>query len=308
VFNTSDKKSKMIRLMQTMLFIIILNFNSGEHTINCINSVIKQGEKDIASRLIVVDNASTDDSVVIIRKSYPNIKLIVNTRNLGYAAGNNVGIEFAIRHGANFIFISNPDTKIEKGSIDKLLKVLKTNEKIGIVGPKIYSSSGAVWSLGGKIDKKRFTCGLIGFRKKEKKIGKNLIKQVDYISGTAMMFRKEIVDKIGLLSEDYFLYYEDADYCVRAKEAGYGVMIALNSKIIHNWSAVVGKGSSKKKYYMARNHFLFLEKHAPLRIKLREFLRLPWTVYEHASRGDRYSILGIKDYILRRFGKCDYWC
>jgi len=299
-----DKMLELFVMVNKKVFIVILNFQAGEYVVKCVNSILKNS--DFPTEVVIVDNGSTDESVKRVRTKCAGVKIVENKQNLGFAEGNNVGIIFALKNDADYIFLLNPDTTIEKNTIENLLKIMKNNKEAGIVGPKIYSMDNKIWSCGGEIDKKRFTGGLISFGEKDHRRC-NKEKEVDFVSGTAMFIRKEVFGKVGLLPGDYFLYYEDIDFCLRAKKAGYKIYFVPNSILYHDWSSIIGKKSPMKEYFMARNHLLFLERHAPLPVKLRESLRLPKTLYEHYRKNDRFALLGIRDYFLRRFGKRDYW-
>lgn len=229
--------------------------------------------------------------------------VIENKSNLGYAGGHNVGIRYALGRGAEYVLILNPDIDLHKNCVEEMLKTFKNNHNIGIVGPKILDQDGKIWALGGKLDKKRYTAGLIGYGQKDS--NNNRIIEPDFVSGTAMLVKKEVFEKIGLFREDYFLYYEDVDFCLRAKKAGFRLAINPKAKITHYASSTVGKNSPFMQYYMARNHLMLVERFGPLSVQIRELLRLPKTLYD--ARLKKYELLGIRDYFLRRFGKNDNW-
>lgn len=223
--------------------------------------------------------------------------------NLGYGGGINRILKKE-KKNYSYFFIANPDIIIKKNCIKILIKILENNPTIGVVGPKIIAESGKIWSMGGELDKKRYTGGLIDYGKTNKRyINTNIA--VDFISGTAMLIRKEVFEKIGLFAQDYFLYYEDVDFCIRAKKAGFQLAINQNAEITHYASTSTGKNSPLMQYYMARNHLLFVERHAPFSIKLYEWFRLPKTLYQ--ARHKKYELLGIRDYFLRKFGESDYF-
>ncbi len=285
------------------VFVIILTYNN-EKTIEALLSSIFPLKSRF--KIIVVDNKSGDKTVQKVKK-FGFAKLIRNKKNIGFSAGNNVGIKYALENHADVVLLLNPDTVIPKTflkNFEESTLPLLENSSIGIVGPKIYDEKGMLWSVGGKLDEKRYSAYLIGHGKED--LGQfNFDVGMDYISATAIFIKKEVFEKIGKFTNDYFLYYEDVDFCQRALRAGFKLIIDPNIPIIHHASSSVGKNSSVMQYYMARNHMLFLERFAPLKIKLREFIRLPRTFYQ--AKGRKYEILGIADYFLRRFGKSAYW-
>lgn len=241
-----------------------------------------------------------------VKKNEVNTKDIIvidnSKKNRGYAGGVNKAVKENL-HKYPFFLIINPDTLLHKGAIKAMFSILESDSSIGIVGPKILDEAGRIWSLGGILDKKRYSGGLIGYGMSKER--HTFADSIDFISGTAMMVRKEVFKKIGLFTNDYFLYYEDVDFSVRAIKANFKLAIAPQAVITHFASTTIGKNSPAQQYYMARNHLLFLQRFAPFYIKARELVRLPKTLWQ--ARNKRYELLGIRDYFLRRFEKRDYW-
>lgn len=203
-------------------FVVILNFNGGDKIIKCLNSL-----KSEKCSVIVVDNNSKDSSVQLIKEQFPKVKIILNQENLGFAAGNNKGIKYALKRGAEIVLLLNQDAVIGKGS----LKILIENGA-GIVAPviKFKRKKRWVYDYGGKID---WRIGRPNHLEKDKLIKKmNFLP--DYVSGCAMLIRKSVFDKIGLLDEKFFLYFEDADYCLKAKKAGFGIAVEPKAGVRHN--------------------------------------------------------------------------
>lgn len=310
--------------MKTNLGIVIVNWNSGKELELCLESIESAGYSE---NVLVVDNGSEEKLKVKSKKL--KVKVIENGENLGYGGGNNVGIKYLLDKKVKYILILNPDTEIYKDTIPNLIKVMEGDEMIGIVGPKIYSDSSTpgeslrdapfgaslrntpgvslplIWSAGGVIDKNRFSAGLIGNGEFDKDLSQRLKSrgyEVDFISGTAMLVRAEVFERIGFLEKSYFMYYEDVEFCLKAKKAGFKVMFVPASKIMHHESSTIGKNSPSQAYYMVRNHLLFAERNAPIAVKIREFIRLPKTIYEHWQRKEYYALLGIRNYFMRRFG------
>ena len=280
------------------LAIVILNFNCRKETIECLKSLRFSTNEN--NQVIVADNASEDNSLQLIKAVLPRIKIIQNNENLGYAGGNNVGIKDALGNGADYILILNPDVLVKKGTIKQLLAAAKATSA-GIVGPKILTPNGKIWSGGGVIDKKRFTAGLIGLGEADR--GQYpAIKNVDFVSGTAMLVKKEVFEKVGPFDERYFLYYEDVDFCRRAEKAGFKVVLAPLAVVIHKESSAVSQKSGLKEYYLARNHWLFLARWAPWRVKIREILRLPKTIFDHWRKKEFRALAGVMSYFVQKTG------
>lgn len=289
--------------IKDQLGIIIVNWKSQPYIFDCLNS-LKSNGYDLVT--LVVDNASHDGSVEKVKKNFPKTSIVLLDVNAGYAQANNIGIKQFLDEGKKFIFLLNPDTIITSGCIEKLLETLQSKENYGIIGPKIYTKGKTIWACGGIIDKNRFSGGLIGYQKKDKNQYDSL-RIVDYIPGTAMMIKSEVFEEVGMLESIFFQYYEDTEFCIKAKKVGFDSVIAADKFIYHKESSSIGYDSPAHQYYMARNHLLFVERNASLYVKLREFIRLPKTIYEHFQKGESGALLGIKDYFLRRFGKRDYW-
>lgn len=223
--------------------------------------------------------------------------------NVGYGAGINKILKQQINN-YDYFLILNPDIELKKDTIAELVKTLDKDSGIGIVGAKILDEKGKIWGIGGELDKKRYSGGLIDFQKENKKY-KDKVISVDFVSGTVMLIRKEIFENIGFFPEDYFIYYEDVEFSKKANGVGFRLATNLQAEITHFASTTMGKNSPAQQYYMARNHMFFVERFAPFSVKLHEFLRLPKTLYE--AKDKKYVLLGLRDYFLRKGGKRDYW-
>ena len=235
------------------LSVIILNFNNKEDINYCLKSLIKAYLK---INIIVVDNASTDNSIQsIISLRYEKLMIIKNKRNLGFARGMNRGIRFALKQGAESVLLLNPDTLVGKGFLEPLL----TN-KADVVGPIIKFKRKGQWvyDFGGKIN---FWLGRTSHYEYLASNVKNL-KSPDYISGCCLLIRKKVFEKIGFLNERYFLFFEDCDFCLRAKKAGLKVSLEPKSMILHKLSE--GKDKSWRYfYYLLRSNLIFINNWIP---------------------------------------------
>lgn len=241
--------------------------------------------------VVVVDNASTDGSVEEIKTRFKDITMLQNNRNLGFAEGNNVGIKYALAHGADYIILLNNDTVVDKNLVNKLLKAMEKDRTIGIVGPKIYFAPGfeyhsdryedkergkVIWYAGGKIDWQNIYASHRGVDEVDH--GQyDKAEETDFVSGCAMTVRREVFEKIGLLDSKYFLYYEDNDLCQRAKRAGFKIFYIPCAFLWHkNAASSEQAGSWVHQYYQTRNRFLFGFKYGKIRAKtalLRESLK-----------------------------------
>jgi len=252
--------------------IIILNWNGKEYIKRCLDSVLKVKYPKDKLEVIVVDNASTDGSPEIIEREYPNVILIRNSKNLGYAMGNNIGIKKAT---GEIIILLNNDTYVDERFIMEIVKFMKRPD-VGIVGSLLLYPSKVIQSCGCKEKFLGFwECPGAGLTLEE---GKSLCKdgmEVDYVSGAALAIKREVIDKIGLLDPYFFAYMEDVDWCYRARNAGYRIVVAANSIVYHYESASWRKMPLRKFYLDYRNKVLFICKHYPKLYILKYFLQYP---------------------------------
>lgn len=214
--------------------IIILTWNGARHIFDCLESVQKSTYQNY--EIIVVDNGSKDGTPDLIKNNFLNVKLILNKKNLGFTGGNNIGIKQA---KGEILFLLNDDTKIHPNLIEVLVKELKSSSKIGIVGPKIYfmDEPKKIWFAGGRIDWFKGKTFHLGKNLTDKELINDSKKEVDFITGCALMIKKEVVDRIGLFDDKFFAYYEDADLCQRAKKIGYQIIYVPFGGVWHVKSA-----------------------------------------------------------------------
>jgi GT2 family glycosyltransferase len=219
--------------------IIILNWNRKDDTISCLHSIEKVNYPNLS--VILVDNASSDGTVEAVKEKFPSVKTISNPRNLRFAGGNNVGIEYALVNKADFVLLLNNDTEVEPDFLSELVRFAENDSHTGIVGPKIYYyyDKKRIWFAGGKVDYWKGWISHIGIREMDH--GQyDAAREVDYITGCCMLVRREVIEKIGKLDESYFIYGEDSDWCLRASRAGYRLAYVPSSVIWHKVSASSG--------------------------------------------------------------------
>ncbi len=233
--------------MEPLVSIIIVNWNAEKYLKKCIDSLFEQTYKNF--EIIVVDNASTDNSVEFIEKNYPQVHLIKNKKNLGFAEGNNIGITHS---KGEHVALFNPDAVAEKNWLEKLIFELENSKKVGgTVGKMMYLSNefgkDAVFCTWSKINP--YSAIPYNFYDNEPK------SKVDYLSGAAMVVKKEIIKKIGMLDPGYFLYWEETDWCARMIRAGYDLIYVPTAVAWHAISVLLD--SDKKIYFMERNRIRF---------------------------------------------------
>lgn len=238
-----------------ILYIVILNYNNTDDTIECLNSV--SNIKNVNTKIVLIDNGSDQECVKQLEKSLNDkVVFIKNSKNIGYAAGNNVGIKYAIAQGANYIAILNNDVIVNEHSFDDCINILTNNSTVGIVGPAILNyKSDILQSAGAKIDFLRLSTKLNGRNTKYIRQDKQI--ECDYIGGACLVFTPHLIDYIGYLPEMYFLFWEETEWCVSAKRHGLKVICTLNSSVEHKGSSTINKIKGISGYYMERNKVIF---------------------------------------------------
>jgi len=220
--------------------VVVLAWNGKPLTLECLDSLAALRYENAS--VILVDNASADGTADAVRKAHGDrVAVIENEENLGFARGNNVGIRRALDEGADFVLLLNNDTVVDPALLDRLVEVIAGSDEIGIVGPKIYYASppDRIWFAGGEVLLSRGLSRHIGIR--ERDTGRyDSIRDVDYVTGCALLARREVFEKIGYLDPVFTAYYEDTDFCMRARRAGFRVVYAPAGKVWHKISASTG--------------------------------------------------------------------
>ncbi len=241
------------------IFLIILNWNGKKDTIQCLQSL--QRVKYPKLTVVVVDNGSTDDSLQEIKSSFPTVALIENKKNLGFAEGNNVGIRYALEHGADGVCLLNNDTVVDPLFIDAFAAAASQHPKAGIFGAKIYlfDKRDHLDHLGGIWNPRRAAFDFVGLQALDDPHLYGKVQSLDYVCGAAFFVKREVFTTIGLLEPSFFLIWEEADFCSRARSAGYEILSIPDAKIWHKGSAsFIHKPHST--YFWWRNRLLWIER------------------------------------------------
>lgn len=273
--------------------VVILNYKVKDYTLACIRSVRKSSYPNI--EIIVVDNNSQDDLEKEI-SGFREVKFIQAHANLGYTGGNNLGIKQALKDNADYVFILNPDTEVKPDCIQRLI-VGMVNEGVAVAGSKIlFADHKTIWFAGGIMDLANVLHGHRGVDEKDK--GQyEVASETDYVTGGAMMVRSDVFQKIGFLDDRYFMYYEDSDFCFRAKKAGFKIFYFPSAVIYHENAKSAGLGSPFQDYFITRNRMLFAAKFLSLRIQLALLREAVRNIKIPARR------LALLDYLLSNYGK-----
>ena len=239
-------------MSEPLVFIILVNWNGKNVTLDCLDSLKRLSYRNF--RLVVVDNASSDGSVEAIRETHPEIVLVEQKQNLRFAGGNNVGMKYALEHGAELICLLNNDTTVDGNFLSHLVNHMQTNDKIGIIAPKIcyHDEPNRIWFAGGEISMWTGTMKHTGIREIDS--GQyDVSKEIDYSTGCCILTRREVVEKVGMLDESFFMYTEDADWSMRVRRAGYAILYEPQAKVWHKLSVASGGHLS---FFKMKNKFI----------------------------------------------------
>ena len=288
-------------------------WNGREETLSCLASL--KASRD-PTRVIVVDNASTDGTPDAVRAEHPEVEVIANAENRGFAGGNNVGFRRAIELGAQFVLVLNNDTVVNETTIPKLLEALESRPDVAAACPLIYFEDppNLVWYGGATFNAARGRSGRVtGYRKPIHDVP-GPVREVDRGAGAAMLVRTSVLQEVGFFDESLFLYFEDVEWSLRARRAGHRILFVPEAKVGHRVSlAAGGEHSPLILYYETRNHLEVCRRHAPLgraassrraamviAVHLRQALRSTarWSAI-------KATVAGWRDYRRRRFGPRD---
>jgi GT2 family glycosyltransferase len=243
--------------------IITVNFNQPEATKELLNSLKKYySSKEI--ELILVDNGSNTDHESDFKNHYPEIIYIRSEENLGFAGGNNLGIKIA---KGDYLLLINNDTEVIEGSIETMIKEMEEHPEIGLLSPLLlyYDDKNLIQYAG--FTQMNYLTGrnsCIGQFEKNENQYNSISRETGFCHGAAMMCRKEDLLKAGLMAENYFLYYEELDWCEKFKKTGKKIWFTGKTHIYHKESISVGKESALKTYFNVRNRMLFIRKNTSL--------------------------------------------
>ena len=250
--------------------VVLINWNGGEYTIPCIESLLEG--KIIPWKIVVIDNGSNDGSPELIFDKFPDIHLIRNKKNKGFTVGNNQGINYLLSEGADYIWVLNNDTLVDQNCLDKLLGAARLYPHMACFTGKIYydKPSDKIWYAGGYRQQLHLSVKHRG----EDEIDKgryNEIEEVEFISGCCMFFPCLSLNNLGGFIDDYFVYSEDNEWCWRAIKSGHKLLYVPDAIIWHLVSATAKRNTSDGKrideptafswFFMIRNNFWTIRYH-----------------------------------------------
>ena len=239
--------------------IIIVNWKQYELTKSCLSTLKSSKFNDF--QIILIDNESNQKDLNDLKNQFDQVKTFTSEKNLGFTGANNIGINYAIKNQFEYVMLLNNDTEIDKNFINPLLEAFQKYNKLGAVQPVImnFYQNKKVWNAGGKINK---FFGYTSVIKKPKYIN----RKIDWITGCCILIKTVVIKKVGLLDENFFAYYEDVDWSIRIKKAGYDLAVVKSSLIYHHGSKASKNESSEGTlspfvhYLNIRNHIFLLRK------------------------------------------------
>ena len=253
--------------------IIVVNYNTKNLLKHCLNSIIKNFNKD-DYEIIIVDNSSQDGSVEMLKNNFGDrIKLIVNNKNIGFGPANNLG---ASRAQGKYLFFLNSDTITKSDILAPLKKFLNNSREVGVIGPKLVLADRTEQPYAhGKFP--NLLNVIIGKLKKlTVKSGKPF--EVDWVSGAALIIRNDIFNQAGGFDEKFFMYFEDIDLCKRVKDLGYKVMVYSEVELIHLGGRSLSELNQRKRYYYKAQDYFYKKHYGLLIMNLMKFIRWPYRI------------------------------
>ncbi len=289
--------------MSPKVAIILVNLNQEQHTRECIESLRKITYPN--AEVILVDNGSADGSGDRLRAAFPTVRYCRSETNLGFPGGNNIGIRLALQRGADYIMLLNNDTIVDPGFVEPLIAYAESHPDIGFQSCKIYLSSkpACFWYAGGCLNLDRALSWHRGMLEEDR--GQyDEIQETDFATGCMMIARRSVIERIGLLDEHLFAYFEDADWCLRAGAQGHPSIYNPSAKIWHKVSVTNKIDSPFYLYFTMRNKIIFLRTHGRRGAWIHQ---LPYFLYFygrhlirmslkwHSLAGTRAVVIGLMD-------------
>ena len=265
-----------------LVYVLLVNWNTARHTLACLDSLQHVSYPNY--RVLVIDNASRDDSVNAIARAYPHVPIVRNSRNMGFTGANNVGFEHALRAGADFVYLLNTDTWVAADFLLKAVETATSATSIGIVGSKVLHADkpDRIQFAGAQVN---LTSGYSG-----RPFGYNQLDQgqydsvtdVDRVTGCAMLVSRACLEATEGFDDAFFAFHEDVDLCLRARALGFRVVMSPKSCVWHEGGGSTnGAVSSAHMYYDVRNGLRLAQKHRPVRNKAFGALRLGCIIATH---------------------------
>ena len=298
--------------------VVIVNWKTPKLTVDTIDSLNKINTSGFKYHVYLIENGSPDDSLKIFKQEYRNnslVTLIPLKDNQGYAGGNNHGIKAAFIKSPDFVLLLNNDVILDPMFLSNLLKSFKKHKNIGLIGPKIYFAPGfeyhksrysqkdlghVIWSVGSEMDWNNVYGKNLGIDTVDHGQFNEFRSDLESTTGCCLLISTDVFRKVGFLSTDYFMYYEDNDFCQKVKTAGFLIAYEPTAVIWHLNSGSSGAGGGPlHDYFLTRNRLIFGFRYASLRTKFALIRDSCRTLFIGTSWQKR----GVIDYYLHKFGK-----
>lgn len=277
-------------MTEPQVHILLLNYNSLAKISACVASLARLEYSNY--KVLLLDNGSPDGSGSELQRLFPAHRVLLNGRNLGFAAGTNAGVRMALEQGAELIWLLNPDTIVAPSALREMVAVHQALARPGLIGSllllddtdRIYFYKGVV-EADGKLRHAHADerCSSVP------ELASSSVGDTDFVNGASMLFSKQVVDEVGLMAEDYFLYYEDADWSLRVAAAGFENRVAYRSLVRH-MRADRPRANYVVEYYTRRNEYFFRQRHGFAISRTRALLRLRGRMAKYALR----ALLGVR--------------
>lgn len=278
--------------MKPLVYVITINYNSAQHTVEMVNNLVESDYDNL--KIIVVDNCSEQNDLDKLQEIADRVTIIRSETNTGFAGGNNLGIKLAMDEDADYVLLLNNDTAVEKNAISILVNELEEGN-VSVACPKIlnYYDRRIINYAGGDIVSYKGAVRIDGIGQVDKGIF-NKERNVTFAHGCCMLIDMDTIRKVGYMTEDYFLYFEDTDYSARLIRQGEKIIYCPNAVIYHKESVSTKKFSDNYQFYFCRNRMLFVKWNIALPVKYIAYLYSLMYMIKHLAKGD-FKLQNITD-------------
>jgi GT2 family glycosyltransferase len=253
--SSGRQDAERILQREPLTFTVLLNWNGWKDTVDCLSSLQKLEYGN--NCIIVVDNGSTNDSVPRIRAQFPQVKVIEMGKNLGFAGGCNAGIRAALERDAEYVWLLNNDTVVDRFALRALVERAEQDTRIGAVGAILYymDKPSRIQTWGGL--KVNLWTGRFSFVERA-----SSMDHFEYLSGASLFIKMRAIKDVGLLDDSFFMYGEDADYGFRLRKAGWSLSVAEDARVWHKDAASTGRKSPMHDFYFNSAAVQFFQRYA----------------------------------------------
>lgn len=287
---------------------VVLNWNAYEETSRCVRSLVSLDADSV--EIVVVDNGSTDGSGSRIDEEFDEVEVLYNDTNRGFGGGMNEGIERSLEFGAEYIWLLNNDVVVRDDDVlNELISTVETEDDVGVVSPLVSQPDGNPWFVRGYVDERSRDCGHCDIDDP----ADVPILENDYIPTCCVLFSASVFESVGKFDEQFFIYYDDVELCIRMRSSGYRLLTDTTCRVVHEGSATTQRGGNTVfPYYMSRNWWQLTRKHSSNRVGFL-FAYFSWfveylmyLVYQGEFGSVRALSTGLVDGVLDRRGKGRY--